>query len=335
MADAYEDIPANNKDTGITYEKVEKEKRKSEIKKSSPNANDKSAKGILKKVFQRWGEEEPFRLAAVVSYYAIFSLPGLLVVILNIAGMIFGEKAVRGQLKSSIEGTVGPNAAESIQEMLANAQTSGDNTLMTIVSIGILIFAATGVFYHLKLSLNEIWNVRAKPEAKGFMFTLKSRAASLSIVLVIAFLLVVSLIASSIITAIGDNLSLDVSATGKFLLKVASIVVSLGLNTLLFAAIYKVLPDVKIKWKEVWVGGLITAILFEIGKFLISLYIGKANPGDAYGAAGSIIVILTWVSYTSVLIFLGAIFTQVYADTQDEEIEPEDYAVRDTSNHAG
>jgi membrane protein len=282
---------------------------------------------LIKKTFQRYNEVDPFRQAAVVAYYAIFSLPGLMIILVKVAGSLFGEEAVTGELSSSIASAIGPSAAKEVEAMIANASTSGDSAWATVVAIATIVFGATGVFYQLKISLNRIWGVKAEPE-KAWLKLIKDRFFSLGVVLSIAFLLVISLVVSSGITALNDSINLGFSEAQILLARLISTGASIIINTLLFAMIFKILPDVEIQWRDTWIGAFATAILFEVGKYLIGLYLGQSNPGNAYGTAGSVVLILTWISYTCLLLFLGAVFTQVYSERHGHKLQPSPHAKR-------
>ncbi len=280
---------------------------------------------LIKRTYNDWLEDEPFSEAAAVAYYAVFSLPPLLLIVITVAGSVFGEDAVHGEVSKQISGLIGMDAAESIEKMIINAQESGRTVLATIVGIATLIFGASGVFFQLQKSLNKIWKVQKKPSA-GFLLMLKDRLLSLGLVISVGFLLLISLVLTSVISALSDWLSANFSQLSV----IASYIMNFGLSfiivTSLFALIYKVLPDVTIEWKTVWLGSIITALLFMLGKFAIGLYLGKAEPGSTFGAAGSIILVLLWVSYSCIILFFGAKFTWIFAQKFGFVIEPSSYA---------
>ncbi len=287
---------------------------------------------LTKETYKNWNEDEPFRLSAIVAYYAIFSLPALMIIIISVAGIIFGEKAVQGEVSAQIGGMIGKDAASSVETMIANSHAEGNTIIATIIGIATLLFGATGVFYHLQISLNHIWNVKPAPD-QGIKKLLMDRATSLGVVIAIGFLLLISLLLTSALSAFSVWISGNLPDFMVYLFFIIEFVISFGVITVLFAMIFKILPDVQIKWRTVWVGAGITALLFVIGKFALGIYFGKANPGSAFGAAGSVILILLWVSYSCLILFFGAEFTQVYAKKYGHEIMPSSHAIRTGANH--
>ena len=284
---------------------------------------------LLKETYVNWNEHDPWRMSAVIAYYAIFSLPGLLIIIIKSVGYFFGDQKVRNELYSTISEQVGQEAAKQMQTIVEASINTEGLTFATVVGIGSLIFGATGVFYHVKQSLNTMWEVEVRPE-RAWLKLLKDRLFSFGMVLVIGFLLLMSLIVSSLIAAFSDYLNSFFPEYGPTFFSLVNLGVSLLIITLLFALMFVVLPDAKVRWRDVWVGAFVTALLFVIGKSLISLYFAYSDPGSTYGAAGSIILILLWVSYTSLILFFGAEFTQTYGKMRGMEIEPADFAVRVT-----
>ena len=282
---------------------------------------------LLKETFKEWNEDKASRLAAALSYYTVFSLAPLLVLVIAIAGAVLGEQAAEGQLVGQIRGLVGQEAAEFISTAIRGADRPGENSglLPSIISIAILLFGATGVFVQLQESLNTIWEVAPKPgrQVKGF---LQQRFLSFGMILVIAFLLLISLVVSAVLAALNSYLS-NLLPGVDFLWVVLNWVISLGVITFLFALIFKFLPDVEITWKDVTIGAFITSVLFTIGKSLIGLYLGNSSFSSTYGAAGSLIVVLAWVFYSAQILFFGAEFTQVYARRYGSRIVPNDHAV--------
>ncbi|MEX0721602.1 MAG: YihY/virulence factor BrkB family protein [Balneolaceae bacterium] len=280
---------------------------------------------LLKDSFNNWASRDPFRNSTVISYYTIFSLPGLGVIIINLAGYFFGTEAMTNEVSSQIEGMIGQEAAITVERIIANAHESQGLTLSSLASIGVLIFGATGVFYQVQQTLNIMWNVEAKPERQYIKF-LMDRLFSFGMVLTIGFLLIVSLIISSLINALSQWLTVKFFGVIDLVLRVMDITLSLGIITLLFSAIYKILPDVKIRWKDVWIGAFVTALLFVIAKYLLGLYFAFSNPGSVYGAAGSIILIMLWTTYSALIMLFGAEFTRVYAKRHGVKIEPASHA---------
>lgn len=286
---------------------------------------------LLKETYQEWNEDDPWRMAAAMSYYAIFSLPGLLIIVITVAGYFFSQKAVEGEIENQIGEMIGPEAASSVQTMVSNAQNIESSTWAAIIGIATLIFGATGVFYQLQQSLNKIWEVEVKKEEAGVKKLLLDRVSSFGMILIIGFLLLISLVLTAGLSALSDYISQNLTDYLLYVFYVAEFLVSYGIVTLLFALIYKVLPDVIIKWRTVRVGALVTAALFVIGKFGLGIYFGNSDPASAYGAAGSLILILLWVSYSCLILFFGAEFTQVYARRYGHKIQPAPHAKRTAS----
>lgn len=285
----------------------------------------KSFGGLLKETFRQYTQRDPFRDSAVIAYYTIFSLPGLLVIIVNLAGYFWGEEAVTNTISSQVQGTIGPDTAQDVEDIVAKASTSEGTTISTILSVATLIFGATGVFYQLQLTLNNMWNVVPDPKRK-LLKLVRDRVFSFGLILVIGFLLLVSLILSAALSALSDWVTSNFSEMFNVLFKLLDIAVSLGVITVLFAAIYKYLPDATIRWKDVWVGALVTAVLFVIAKFALGLYFGNTDPASAYGAAGGVVLIMLWVTYSGLILFFGAEFTLIYANRYGASIRPVEYA---------
>jgi membrane protein len=281
---------------------------------------------LLRDTYRQWSEREPFSNSIIIAYYTIFSLPGLLVIIVNLAGYFWGAEAVTNQISTQIGGLVGGDTAKDIQEMVAKASYSEGTTLSTILSVATLLFGATGVFYQLQQILNKMWEVKPKPKQK-FLKLIKDRVFSFGLILVIGFLMLVSLVISAAVTSVSDWVNENISPALVVVFSVLDIIVSLAIVTLLFASMFKFLPDAKIRWKDVWVGAALTSVLFVIAKFLLGLYFGHSNPGSTYGAAGSIILIMLWVSYAGLILLFGAEFTKVYADTYGTKVRPTEGAV--------
>jgi membrane protein len=271
--------------------------------------------------------DDPFRLSAIVAYYAVLSLPALLVIIVNLVGAIWGIEIVQGQLTDEFSLALGKEAATSIEQIIIETRNSEKNTLSTIIGVGTLLFGATGVFYQLKVSLNEIWRIKANPKAKVWKI-ITDRALSFAFILVIGFLLLISFIITAGISALNNFIREALPDILVYAAYVLDIVLSIGIISILFALMFKYLPDAKIKWKTVWIGALLTAILFVIGKLILGIYFGQVDPGSTYGAAGTIVLVLLWVSYSSLILFFGAEFTYVYANRYGTGIEPTSLAVK-------
>ncbi|SDD36423.1 YihY/virulence factor BrkB family protein [Williamwhitmania taraxaci] len=269
---------------------------------------------LLKTTFKKWWDRDPFSQSEIVAYNAIFSLPGLLVVVLAIAGYFFGGDAVSGKLHSEVSQTMGTDTADQIEKMVLIANKSKDSIWATLLGIAILIFGATRVFVQFQKSFNTIWDVKASPTSSGIWSFVKTRIFSFGLIVSIAFLLLISLLISSLLSAFSSWVVQNWSESLLIVFKMLSLVFSVGIIAVLFALMFKYLPDTKIKWSTVWIGAFITSLLFAIGKSGLALYFGKADPSSGYGAAGSIILILLWTSYSSMIVFFGAEFTKVYSD---------------------
>ncbi|WP_104734220.1 YihY/virulence factor BrkB family protein [Hanstruepera ponticola] len=275
---------------------------------------------LLVETYKAWEKDKPFRLSAIVAYYAVLSLPGLLIIIINLVGSVWGTEIVQGQLTDEISRALGSDAANSIQTMLAETQNNTRNTMATILGICTIIFGATGVFYHLQLSLNHIWEVKVKDDLSILKMFIR-RLRSFAFILAIGFLLLISFIVTTAITVLTTYIKSLFPDLVVYIAYGLDALLSVGIITVLFALMFKYLPDAKIKWKAVWVGSIITAILFVLGKSLLGFYFGEADPGSTYGAAGTVVLILLWVSYSCLILFFGAEFTWVYANAYGYNIE--------------
>jgi membrane protein len=283
-------------------------------------------KELLVETGKRWMEANAFRQSAAISYYTIFAIPGLMIIIIWAAGLFFGEEAVRGEISNQISGMIGSGTAESVEEITKESSVEGDSSwFMKILGIGALVFGATTLFFQLQQSLNYLWDVEAAPE-NNLKKLLLDRASSLGLILVIAFLLLISLVISSLISVLSGFISGQFGDEVIVLVKVFDFVLSIAIISLLFAVMFKVLPDVEIQWKSVWVGAIVTAVLFTIGKELLGFYFGIADPSSSFGAAGTIILLILWVNYSCLILFFGAEFTQVYAKKFGHPIKPSSHA---------
>ena len=276
---------------------------------------------LIKETYTSWMADDPFRLSAIVAYYTVLALPALLVIIINVIGAIWGVEIVQGQLTDEISAALGKDAASAIENIISETQNSESNFLSTVIGIGTLLFGATGVFYQLKISLNEIWKIKTNPNAKIWKI-ITDRALSFAFILVIGFLLLVSFIVTAAISALNSYIRDALPDVLLYIAYILDFVLSVGIISVLFALMFKYLPDAKIKWRTVWIGAILTAILFVVGKLLLGIYFGQADPGSTYGAAGSIVLILLWVSYSSLILFFGAEFTYIYAKRYGKGIEP-------------
>ena len=285
--------------------------------------------GMLFKITcKKWYDRDPFRESAVIAYNAIFSLPGLLIVVVTLAGYFFGAEVVSGHLHNQIAESMGSETANQIQDMIIAANRSRDSWWATALGIATIIVGATGVFVQMQKSLNVIWEVKATVSKSGIRVFLKTRLFSFGLIMSIAFLLLVSLVLSSLLSALGTWTISRTSESLLILFQILNFVFSLAIITVLFAFMFKILPDANIKWNLVWIGAFFTALLFVIGKSALGLYFGKANPGSGYGAAGSVILILLWASYSSMIVFFGAEFTKAYSDYYYGEVSASENAVK-------
>jgi membrane protein len=282
--------------------------------------------GILKETLKRWFNRDPFRSSTVIAYYSLFSLPGLLIILITAVGYVYGTEKVADKIITQIEGVVGRQVANDVRAIAEEAAALEDNTFAYVAGIAAILFGATGVFYHIQQSLNIIWEVKPKPKQR-FLKLLRDRLFSFGIVLAIGFLLLISFAVSTMIAALSEWVTGTVSQSLGILFHAIDILLSLAIITILFAAIYKFLPDVKIGWRHVWGGAIITSLLFVIAKFALGLYFGLNDPGSAYGAAGSIILILLWSSYSGMILLFGAEFTHVHTIHSNPVVEISDFAV--------
>ena len=281
---------------------------------------------LLREAFGEWQKDNVSILAASLAYYTVFSLTPILIISIAIAGSIFGEEAARGEIMRQFQDLVGSSGAEVIQTALSNANTPKLKNIASLISVVLLLIGASGVFAQLQHALNLVWNVKAKP-GKGISQLIRKRLFSFSMVLAIGFLLLVSLVINATLSALSKFGSSWLPGF-DFLWQIFNFVLSFIITTFLFALLYKFVPDVKIAWKDVIMGAGITALLFAIGKFLLGFYLGRGTFGSAYGAAGSLVVLLAWVYYSAQIIMFGAEFTQVYAKKFGSRIVPDKHAVR-------
>lgn len=281
---------------------------------------------LLKKAFAEFNDDNAIKLSASLAYYTIFSIAPLSIIILSVCGLFFGEDAVAGQFYGQINGLVGNQAAAQIQETIKNMQLSDNNVFAMVFGIIMLLVGASGVFAEIQSSINYIWGLKAKPK-KGFKKFIKNRIMSFSMIGSMGFLLLVSLLANTILDVMSGRLREYLPNATVYLFYILNIVVVFAIITLLFSTIFKTLPDGKLAWKDTLIGSGVTAILFMIGKLGISIYLGTSSVASAYGAAGSIVIILVWVYYSAIILYFGAEFTKVYAQLYGKKIIPNSYAV--------
>jgi len=281
---------------------------------------------ITKKTALSWKESDPFRQSAVVAYYAIFSIPPLLIIIIAFAGFVFGEEAIQGEISRQISDIMGEETALQIERIIANINRNESSKWAAIISIITLFIGCTGVFVQLQIILNEIWEIKVTTKRK-FLKTVRDRLLSFGLILSIGFLLLVSLILTTALTVLSDWIKNYLPSFLMIVFQLIDFILSFGVVTVLFALMFKFLPDARIRWNDVWVGAVVTALLFIIGKFGLAIYFGKAEPASAYGAAGSIILIMLWVSYSCMLVLFGAEFTKQLTLYFRGEIEPKEGAI--------
>lgn len=285
---------------------------------------------LLKKTTFRWWARDPFRNSSVISYYTIFALPGLMVIIVNLLGYFFGTHRASEEILSQVSNTMGPRVAESLNTIINSTQDVDDLTLSSMAGLAALLFGATGVFIQMQVSLNAVWGVEPQPKRAWLKF-IKDRFFSFGIVLTVGFLLLVSLLLSTALSVVSTWLSLRFSLPLSGFFHLIDLCISLSAATFLFSAIFKFLPDAEINWQDVWGGALLTSGMFIVAKFLLSFYLAQSDPTSAYGAAGSIVLTMLWVSYSSMLLLFGAEYTRAYAEHRGQKVKASEFAQEDTA----
>lgn len=285
---------------------------------------------LLKDTFKDFAEDECPRLAAALSYYTIFSLPPLLVLLLLLLGVFMDPADVRGLLQGQVGGLLGPAGSQEVAAMLENAdQPDFSRGPVALISVLGLLFGAGGAFLQLQGALNRIWEVQPDPAGGGVRRMIGQRVASFGMVLTLAFLLIVSLVISALLSAFGGQLAgLLPGGLSGVALELINTAISLAVLTGLFALLFQYVPDAEIEWRDVWIGAFATAVLFTVGKYVLGLYLGRSNPGSAFGAAGALAVLLVWIYYSGLILFLGAEFTQQWARRRGGSVRPAEGAVR-------
>lgn len=269
---------------------------------------------LVKQAGAAWIDDYAPSMGAALSYYSVFSMAPLLLIVIAVAGLVFGEEAVRGEVFGQLQSVLGPDAAKAIEGLLASVRQPAEGVFATIVGLVVLFIGATAVFAELQDALDRIWRAPARDRSGGVWALIRARMLSFGMILGIAFLLMVSLVLSAAVAALGKWWG-GAFGGGLVLLQVLNVVLGFALTTGVFAMIYKIMPRVKVQWRDVWLGAVVTALLFTIGRFLIGQYIGKSGIASGFGAAGSVVVILVWVYYSAQIFLLGAEFTWVYAKT--------------------
>lgn len=282
---------------------------------------------IFKKTLAYFVEDDSFTYAASIAYYTIFSLPAVLIISIWIGARLYEQNTVRDEMINQVALLVGPSSASELELIIVNASFDVSGSVAQAIGIVTLIFSATTVFMSLQNSLNRIWNIKAKPE-RGFVKYLIDRLLSLAMVISLGFILLVSLVIDAVLVVFQNSVSKLLPDFTLYLLSAINIAISLAFITVIFALMFKVLPDATVKWRDVWIGALITTALFVLGKYLIGFYLGSSQIGSAYGAAGSLVIILVWVYYSSAIFLFGAEFTYVYAEEIGEKIKPYRNAVK-------
>lgn len=281
---------------------------------------------IAKSTFTGFMNDKGLKLSASLAYYTVFALAPLLMLLISLAGIFLGKDAIQGKIFGELHGLIGSQAALQVQDMIKAIELSGKSTMAFVIGLVTLLIGATSIFGEIQDSINIIWKVKAKPK-RGWVKMLKDRLLSSSLIVSLGFLLVVSLVVNGALLALTTRLTRILPEVTVLVVDIINLIISFIVITVLFGTIFKVLPDVKIKWKDVKVGAFFTACLFMLGRYLIGLYISTTGTGSTFGAAGSLIVILVWVYYTAAILYMGAEFTQVFAEYKGHHIQPADFAV--------
>lgn len=279
---------------------------------------------LFQETFKEWGNDKVSRLAAALSYYTIFSIAPLLIIVIAVAGLVFGKQAAQDAIRQQLQGLIGNSSAQLIQTAIQNASHPRAGIIASIISVVVLLFGATGLFVELQDALNTIWGVKPK-SGRVVKNIIRQRFLSFAMVLAIGFLLLVSLIVSTILVTIVNYFNALLPGA-DFVWQLVNFLISFIVTTILFGLIFKVLPDVKITWNDVLMGAAMTSLLFSFGKYLLGEYLGNGSFGSAYGAAGSLVVTLAWIFYAAQILFFGAEFTKVYARKYGSQIVPDDNA---------
>jgi membrane protein len=279
---------------------------------------------LLQKTYVSWIGNDPWARSAIISYYTLFSLPSLLIIVVSIAGYFFGRDAVQGRISGQIAEFIGEDSANIVENMISNAALTSNSNMAVIFGVFMLIFGATGVFFQLKKAMNNIWNVAEKKDTYFRMFM--DRLISFGMILILGFLMLLGLIVSAMIRMLSDFIESSAPVLTELGLDLVNSLLSMVFISLLFGSIFKLLPDIKIRWKVTLYGAALTTILFLIGEYLISIYFGRIDPASVYGGASSLVLILLWVNYTCLIMFFGAEFTVQYARYIKENITPTEFS---------
>lgn len=282
---------------------------------------------FLKDLYEEFSADNCFQLAAALSYYTLFSLAPMLIIVISIAGLLLGKQAISGEIQHEISELVGQEGALAVQQMIESAYLDNKGLVPTVIGIATLLFTATLAFTALQDSLNKIWKVQVKSDS-GILTIIIRRIFSFAIVIGLGFLLLVSMVIQSLINALGKYIERFLADYSVYLFNIIELVVSFIIITLLFAMIFKFLPDVNIRWKNVWAASVLTAFLFSVGKYFIGWQVGNSDLTNTYGAAASIVAIILWINYSSLILFIGAESTYVYIKRRGGRIKPKRYAER-------
>lgn len=288
--------------------------------------NFKGIWNILKATFNGFNDHKVTKLSGSLAYYTVFSMAPLLVVVISLCGIFLGQEAAQGQIYAQLAGFMGKETALQLQQIVANAALGEKDTLAFTIGLVTLLIGATTVFADIQDSINTIWGLKPKPK-RGWLKMLQNRFLSFSVIISLGFILLVSLAITTILDGFNARLQARFSEVSVVVFYVLNQLLTLGVISLIFAVIFRVLPDARIKWRDVLFGSVVTAILFMLGKFGISLYIGQSDVGSTYGAAGSLVILLLWTYYSAIILFVGAEFTKAYAVAYGSEIHPSQYAV--------
>lgn len=281
---------------------------------------------IMKCSFNGFNDNKVMKLSASLAYYTVFSMAPLLIVIISLCGMFLGREAVEGKIYGQLAGFVGSDTAVQLQDMIKNASLAGKSKIAAIIGTVTLLIGATSIFAEIQDSINSIWGLKPKPK-RGWLKLLQNRILSFSVIISLGFLLLVSLSVSSVIDGFSDRLTNHFPDIAIVVFYILNVLITFGVTSLIFGVIFKVLPDADIKWKDVFAGAMATAFLFMLGKFAISFYISKSNVGSTYGTAGSLVILLVWIYYSSLILYFGAELTKAYAVEYGSPIHPNPYAV--------
>ncbi|MDN3659441.1 YihY/virulence factor BrkB family protein [Ferruginibacter paludis] len=281
---------------------------------------------IFKNAFSGFSDNKVMKLSGSLAYYTVFSMAPLLIVIISLCGMFLGREAVEGKIYGQLAGFVGSDTAVQLQDMIKNASLAGKSKLAAIVGTVTLVLGATSIFAEIQDSINSIWGLKPKPK-RGWLKMIQNRLLSFSVIISLGFLLLVSLSISSIIDGFSERLTNQFPGVAVIVFYIINVLITFSVTTLIFGVIFRVLPDADIQWKDVLAGAMATAFLFMLGKFGISFYISKSHVGSTYGAAGSLVVLLLWIYYSSLILYFGAELTKAYAVKYGSPIHPNQYAV--------